>query len=392
MALRSILRPVVLIACLLWGVSLFSQISVVHVGPGFTQDNYEGVYYALPRTVLKIDLALDKVTKIQGPFSQYAAEYLGLNDAIERNITTYQLKQVSMSTLSEPDPQQVYFVARSDKSSREEEALLLSLNSSGVFMGAELLKPTEEQKIGIVTTDHNIDPDSIERYFRFLAVNNQGIKIDTITRKITIDTTTIYHYTYKSRMVEKTDEQKARDVVEQIEIIRTNRFNILTGYQEVPYSKEAMEFMVEQLNRMEEEYLDLFRGKIIKQDVSYSYLYIPAAEDANEEWVPVFGISERAGFQSLKDANDELFYISLKGTGTTQFTGSQIAGPGKSIPGLSFRVPEQVNISVKYKGKSHDVMMTEIAQFGTVSILPEGTTKMSLHPSTGAIKSVLIEY
>jgi len=341
---------------------------------------------------LKIDIEVDKVNKIKGPFSQYALEYLGLNDAIEKDLITYKLKKVIISTVSEPDPQQVYFVARTDKQSREEEALLLSMSSSGVFMGAELLRPLDEKQIGLVSTDHNIDTDSLERYFRFLAVNNRGIKIDTITRKITIDTTTIYRNTYKSRAVEKTDEQKARDAVEQIEIIRTNRFNIITGYQEVPYSKDAMAFMVDQLNKMEEEYLDLFRGKILKQKVKYSYIYIPEVADAGEEWIPVFGLSERTGFQALKDANDELFYLGLKGTGATLHTGSELPGPGKTVQGLTFRVPEPVNVKFKYKGKTHNVMMTEIGQFGTVSVLPQGTTKVNLHPSTGAIKSVLIEY
>ena len=56
MTLRSILRPIILPICLFWGFSMYSQISVVHVGPGFTQGDYEGVYYSLPRTALKIAL------------------------------------------------------------------------------------------------------------------------------------------------------------------------------------------------------------------------------------------------------------------------------------------------------------------------------------------------
>ena len=371
---------------------MVSQINVVHVGPGFTQDNFEGIYYSLPRTAVKIDLELDKVTKVQGPYSQYAAEYLDLEDVVDRNMTSYHLKKVNIGTMSEPDPEQVYFIARSDRSSREEEALLISLNSSGIFLGAELLKPMEEQNVGLVTTDTDMDPDSLERYFRYMAVNNQGIKIDTITRKITIDTTTIYQYTYKSRMIEKSDDQKAREAVEQIELIRTNRFNIITGYHEVPYSKESMQFMVDQLNRMEEEYLDLFRGKIIKKTVKYTFLYIPEPEDASEEWVPVFGLSEREGFQSLQDANDELFYLGFQVNGISQHTGSQNIAKGSTVQSLPFRVPERVAISIKYKGKSYDVTMSDIAQFGSISILPVGTSKMNVHPGTGAIKSVLIEY
>ena len=69
-----------------------------------------------------------------------------------------------------------------------------------------------------------------------------------------------------------------------------------------------------------------------------------------------------------------------------------MADKGKTIQSLPFRVPERVAISVKYRGKSYNVMMADIAQFGSISILPVGTTKMNVHPGTGAIKSVLIEY
>ncbi|MEA3479080.1 MAG: DUF4831 family protein [Bacteroidota bacterium] len=389
---KSALRPLVLMACLLWGSQLFAQLNVVHVGSGFNQGDYKGVYFTLPRTILKIDLVLDKVSKIQGPYSDYASKSLGLNNVIDRNITTYRLRSVNVSTLPEPDPQQVYFITRSEKASRGEESLLLSLTGSGVFLGADITKLEEEQYIGFVTTDHSIDPDSIERYFQFLAERNQGIKIDTITRKITIDTTTIYRHTYKRRLVEKSVDQKVKEALEQIENIRANRFNILTGYQEVAYSKEAMQYMVDQLDKMEQEYLDLFRGKIIHQTVNYSYQYVPGTEDAREEWVPVFGLSERSGFQGLKEANDELFYVQMKGTGVSQFSGTPTVGQGRSLEGLPYRIPERVMISVKYKGKVHEVMRGDIAQFGNVAVLPVGTTKMNLYPLTGGIKSVLIEY
>jgi hypothetical protein len=193
-------------------------------------------------------------------------------------------------------------------------------------------------------------------------------------------------------MVEKDDEQKARDAVDQIELIRTNKFNIITGYQEVAYSREAMEYMIEQLDRMEEEYLDLFRGKIISKVISYSFVYVPKPEDLQEEWVPVFGLSERTGFQKLKDANDELFYLRFENMGITELAGSDLADPGKTLEGLSYRFPERVAISMKFKGREYDLMMTEVSQFGKVGVLPHGTDKMNLHIATGALKSVLIEY
>jgi hypothetical protein len=76
----------------------------------------------------------------------------------------------------------------------------------------------------------------------------------------------------------------------------------------------------------------------------------------------------------------------------TELAGSDLADPGKTLEGLSYRFPESVAIVMKYKGREHELMKTEVAQFGKVGVLPYGTNKMNLHNATGALKSVLIEY
>ena len=64
----------------------------------------------------------------------------------------------------------------------------------------------------------------------------------------------------KRTMVEKSPEQKAREAADFISKIKEDRFNLLTGYQEVSYNQETLEYMDTQLKLLEKEYMKLFTG------------------------------------------------------------------------------------------------------------------------------------
>lgn len=52
---------------------------------------------------------------------------------------------------------------------------------------------------------------------------------------------------------------KAREAADMISRIRESRFNLITGYQETNFSRETMEYMDKNLQRMLQDYISLFR-------------------------------------------------------------------------------------------------------------------------------------
>ena len=116
-------------------------------------------------------------------------------------------------------------------------------------------------------------------------------KVDTIIRKVNIDTMTLERQYLKRTMVEKSPEQKAKEAADFISKIKDNRFNLVTGFQEVNYNKETLEYMDTQLRMMEKEYMKLFTGISIHRPMTFSYSYTPNPNQVNVE-VPDFQIPE----------------------------------------------------------------------------------------------------
>ena len=73
--------------------------------------------------------------------------------------------------------------------------------------------------------------------------------IDTMIRRVSIDTLVIEEKIFKRSMIEFTDQEKAQEAADKIRQIEKDKYNLLVGYQETAYSREAMEFMYEQAGR-----------------------------------------------------------------------------------------------------------------------------------------------
>ena len=108
-------RPIVYfisIFMLIAGISCKTQhpLRVQHVRNLEAGHTLQGFYYALPRTVLIVDVTVVKTTETPGPYAQYAEKFLGLEDVITDKAQTYEIREVSISQYAEPDPAEYYFV------------------------------------------------------------------------------------------------------------------------------------------------------------------------------------------------------------------------------------------------------------------------------------------
>ncbi len=110
--------------------------------------------------------------------------------------------------------------------------------------------------------------------FSYYADYNRKKKIDTVVRKISIDTVTINRFLFKTSWVDKSDKEKANEAAQQILEIREARFHLISGYQEVNYG-ESMKYMNNQLKELENNYLELFLGKEVKTTDIQTVYYIP---------------------------------------------------------------------------------------------------------------------
>ncbi|MFC2106897.1 DUF4831 family protein [Bacteroidota bacterium] len=366
-----------------------AQISVEKVSTASNYSNSDGFFYSLPRMGIRLNIEYEKIIKIKGPYSDYANEFLGLEDIIASNTTEYRVKEVSLETFYLPDPEEIYFVSYNLKDSKDYTELKLNFSAKGYFVGSSAFLDLKGIQADVMEQETEMDAEEIERYFNYYPENNLYEKIDTIVKKISIDTTTIDTYSFKKRTLEKYPVLKAKEAAANIEKVRESQYNLITGYQEVAYSEGAIKFMYDKLESMEDDYLDLFRGKIFKEEYNYSSIFVPKAGD-NDKWIPILKFSSENGTDQQSEG-DNIFLRFTLTENTSLIKQSYDANTGDS-KGFYYRVPEYSSISVRYKQQSADLLQTIIPQFGVIVNAPFTATDVSVYPETGNIRSATIKY
>ena len=325
--------------------------------------------------MLKSTLSLAIVTALTATYVSY-------------DLSDEDTKDIHLSTFTQPDPDQLYFV-QIEKKSKEQKELILSLTYDGIIISANKIRGS-----GVFAhenTEVKLGADIERPDFNYYADHNFYKKTDTIKRRISIDTVSFERFYYNHQWVEKNPEQKAREAAEEIKKIREGRFLLLTGYQEVDYG-ESMAYMDGELKKMEAEYLALFTGKITKKYIHQSFTFLPE-KGKTERNIPVFKFSEREGLFDVSSSNGIPVFIKFIPNKMTKpvadFIRKKPFDPEEDITGFYYRIPEYSEIQFLKNGEIFHRDQAMINQFGTVSISPSLKSEIEFHPESGNIKNII---
>jgi hypothetical protein len=396
MGTKGFFLRMMLLALILCHTTLYAQINVVHIDNNTFPLTNEGIFYSLPRTVVNVTVKIDRIENYQGPYADYALRYLGLKNVVQANTIEYKIADINISTSFEPDPDQYYFVEFGDKISKGDKAGLLSLTDAGIILGTLPVIDTTSQVIKLINTEEpplELEKDAFGELFRNYTDISVFEKVDTIRRKVNIDTMTLERQYLKKTMVEKSPEQKAKEAADFLSKIKDNRFNLITGFQEVNYNKETLEFMDAQLQNLEREYLKLFTGVRIHKTMTFSYKYIPMPNQINTE-IPIFKFNKSKGVQDLDaPGGGKVITIRLQRVGNTNSVSAYLQKAGKSpkSSGFYYRIPEYARVTVKVDDNTQEEQQCLINQLGLITNLPSSKWKVLFHKETGGIKSLGIE-
>ena len=373
----------------------YSQINVFHIDNNSTTSEKDGIFYALPRTVIKIDVTIDRIENYKGPYSEYALRYLGLKNVVESTSVEYKITDMRVTTSPQPDPDQYYFIELGEKMSKSEKSGLLAFSESGLLLG--MIKEMPDSTVSdvvrkpgssIIETEQDVFPE----VFKYSADVSFFEKIDTIIRKVNIDTMTIERQVLKRTMVEKPLEQKAKEAADFISKIKDNRFNLISGYQEVNYNKETLEYMDEQLKMLQREYMKLFTGISLHKPLIYTYTFTPNSVQVNTE-VPIFKFHRGKGLLALDEPGGKIVTIKVQRSGTTGVVSGFLKRneDTKKLHGFFYRIPELAKVTVKVDENLQEETQCLVNQLGIISFLPVNKWKVNFYPETGGIKSLNLE-
>lgn len=326
-----------------------------------TTGNY--FYYALPKTAFKVDVVVNKTTQMKGYYGEYAEKLLGLTNIIKQNKTYFELKSVHIESIILPD---------------ENFQFAVELSNCQVKNGAlaQIYAYRDSLSQQVTESSYTVQTTAIPDFFRYYSdlsymdKENSYVEtqiIDGVVRQVPATTT---------QKVTKTDEQKALQAADFIAKIRDDRYAILTGEQEVAYSKEAIEELVNQLNNLEKNYIQLFTGFTINDEIHYSWVVSPL--DTSDLRLSLFSVSEKSGFstctKSAKD--DENYYLNIKPQFSYQKC-QDFAAERKSLKKYKdnngYRIRQAVPCSVSIEQGKNTIFNSgiySIYQFGKIETLP----------------------
>lgn len=314
-----------------------------------------GLYYALPRTVLRLDFVIEETQLQRGPYSDYAG-MVGASDYITDDETVYRIQSVSMVPTAEADPNATFFVAMNWKKG---DATGFSLTPKGILQGVGI------QELPVVTEP--AAPAQPEALYADPAV---------------------FKYQYGSG---RNLDQSARSAAEMINKVRDEKIKLITGFQETAFNLDTYQQMYADLDEMERDYLSLFVGKRQTRTYVKSVYVTPNKEVAK---LSVAKFSEDYGLTVGTAGDGDLLTVQCQSLQTT----STISAPSQSAVEslrmdnkLVYRIPETVNVKVSLGGNMLLEQRMTVAQYGVFMLAPLGKTKLVLDPNTGQVVSMTTE-
>jgi hypothetical protein len=360
-----------------------AQVRVTRLNTPDELSGKNGIVYNLPRTVVHVAVRVAKTQQFAGPLAGYAADYLGVDNVATKSEVSFAIAGVEISTVSEPDPNQVFIIEKEDKSPAE---IWVSFGNQAPVAVLEKFEK-EASPGGFVEWNQDlfVKPDPALLFRKYTDSPTREV-IDTITRIVSIDTLVIEQNIFKRSMVEFTDIEKAQEAAAQIRQIERDKYNLLIGYQETAYSRETLEFMLSELEKQRQEYLKLFTGVNVTETILFDFTIIP--DNSNEEGnYIVSGFTKAAGIGEAEGQN----IISLGIRRDNPEVKIPELKDGLAMNGLVYRVPQPVTAVLTYQGKEIVSKRIEVLQLSPMLALPSGFKRVEFDMQTGALKSVVLE-
>lgn len=260
-------------------------ILVLAMSPVKAQTENSALVYSLPSTSLHLAVEAQREVYTPGPYAKFAKKYLGLDVEVEP-YEKYNLLSVKLTPYLEADMNKRYAVNLTG--SQGLSNTFFQMTSQGVIILSDQYKGDSE-------------------YWRFptLAENHANAGVEA-TETFTSVETTLYKNVknaqggydkvaiQQSQVVEKSLEKKAQEIANEIFKLRRQRVQIITGDTDATFSGEALGAAIDEITRIEQDYLSLFIGRVETATQKIGFDVLPK-EDANRQIFVAFRVSDKEG-------------------------------------------------------------------------------------------------
>ncbi len=215
------------------------------------------VSYALPSTSVTIKVEVRQESFFAGPYAAYAKRMLNTS-VNDKDLVSATVSRVSLIPHVEADPS-------SWSTCDVESAALLELCSQGLISLGNNPAPVSWRFPAPVRADFT-GKGLTEPEKEVTQIVYEEMQTDTALISVPVE---------HKVLVEKTLEDKASDAADMILSVRKDRLNVASGNTDATYSGEAMRAALQELDRIEKEYMALFCGYTVVSRQEYTFEVVP---------------------------------------------------------------------------------------------------------------------
>lgn len=301
--------------------------------------------YSLPRTVLQIEVEMERVTVKVGPYYRYAERYLNVKDAASVDGVAWNVKGIRLHLKGEADPEKTFTVRSAKQISKNKRGVILGWNCAPAA-------PASVKK----TAKPFVSMDEID-------INPMAYSEDQLTANSV--------------------SQMAQFAAKEIYRIRDSRVSLATGDMlHMPADGKSMQLMFEEMDKAEARLMALFVGQKKVEKIVKTFDYVPGKQDVKNELI--FRLSSENGLVDKGDLSGQPVYISVKMERNAAPSIKKDAGE------LFYNEPGVARVMIDVDGVRMIDEEVNIAQTGTLQALPSSyvNAKLLFDPSTGALLNV----
>lgn len=354
------------------------------------------IIYSLPKTALTVKVTAVNELSVRGPYYQFAQKYIGTDDIITSNSSVWKLGNIEISSYPVFDSSRTFVVESNYPCAMNfsPEGFLESVNTKPDF---------QERNYRDGDTHSNIISEdfSSRRKFQDMNVNRYETVFDTVLHVVDADSIFTAVPSAKKNLIRKSLEEQAQELANEIFLLRDDRNALLKGEGDGNSSPsgEALRYMVEQLNKLEESYMSMFVGIKIKTEKTYIFEYIPSkgvAQDVLFKFSPEYGIVPKEsakGNPIMVEVNDLNDNMVISKYDATQKNLRQRGGATSEATGFAYLTNAYAIVRIMQNNNALSEKTLNINQLGTVKhlssqLMQSDGFKMILYPQTGTIKSI----
>ena len=348
-------------ALLLGGMASYAQTTVSNYTPGVTA---EGVVYYLPKTVINVNVTVEKTTYTPGELCQYADRYLRISYISVKEDVQCAIKEVTVTPSAIANTEKPYHI----KFTTNSVAPLVQLDEAGILM----------------------------------AINTTHIESDAAEKASTTDAKELNPRSYMTEEMLMTGSKAkmAELVAKEIYNIRESKSLLLRGQNDnMPKDGEALRIILDGINEQEQALMQLFVGTTVTEVTTQTFQVIP---ESDIEHLLLGRFSRKLGVLHKDDLGGAPLYIDIKGkqvaaADTVATTGKkkQLMPKTKTkLDGLVYNLPGKATVKVYNNTTTLAEATMPLAQFGTEETLATALftkkkdIKITLEPHTGALLKV----